>query len=404
MPETNSIPEVAKWRDLYPASLKEKPASFSDCLLAITSRFRSFFRKITQDVKPVWITGTVTGISKYQEDRWYVDLRGPEDAYIKAIVNPKLSGIEVFNICDALIIEGKFAFISRPNHLDQIQIQIEVLRSTTIPSKVDFLKRTSAKKTKPGKIQRIGIITSPNGKALSDFRSGFGEYLLRDISVEVEEVELGKSRSILERIQEADAKGYDVLVITRGGGIDLDLFNLPTMVEALRQCKSFTLSALGHADDDMIFDLNADMACSTPTAAGNELQKHINISRKGQRNTGWTPIVQPKENATGQRVDVAKVGPTPTKSAKPWISRLEDFNKSLWRWTSALWTSTWIALAALTCITILLYLLQNCALPAAKTGKAIWDQVHANKPKVISAGQQQLEKKNQGKELKRSSP
>ncbi len=393
MPDQSSFPEVAKWKDLYPESRKDKPTSFSDCLLAITSRFRSFFRKITNDVKPVWITGIVSGISKYQEDRWYVDLRGPEDAYIKVIVNPKSKTVEAFQICDTLIIEGKFAFISRPNHLDQIQIQIETTRSLTVKSKADYLERVRAKKPKPDKIERIGIITSPNGKALSDFHSGFGEYLQKTVSVEVEEVQLGKSGSILDRIREADAKGYDILVITRGGGIDLDLFNLPTMIEALRQCKSFTLSALGHADDDMIFDLNADMACSTPTAAGNELQKHINISRKGQRNTGWTPIVQPKENATAQRVDASRMGQQPVKSAKSMITQFEDFNKIFSRWTSALWKTTWITVAALTCITILLYLLKNCAIPAAKTGKEIWDQVHAHKPGVISAEQQIQEKK-----------
>ncbi len=386
MPEQSGFPEVAKWPDLYPESLKDKPAAFSDCLLAITSRFRSFFRKINQDVKPVWITGTVTGISKYQEDRWYVDLRGPEDGYIKAIVNPKLSGIEAFEICDTMIVEGKFAFISRPNHLDQIQIQIEAIRSTTVKSNVNYLGRVRPKKQKPDKIERIGIITSPNGKALSDFLAGFGEYLQRTVSVEVEEVHLGKSSSILARIQEADAKEYDVLVITRGGGIDLDLFNLPSMVETLRQCKSFTLSALGHADDGMIFDLNADMACTTPTAAGNELQKHINISRKSQRNTGPTPIFSGVHEVL-QRQTALMGNLRKDEQTTSWISRLEKFNKSLWRWTSALWKTLWITAVIITSLTILIYLVQHCAIPTARTGKEILDQLHSRKSKGISTDQ-----------------
>lgn len=404
MPNSNGTPEVTKWPDLFPASVKDTPTSFSECLLAITNRFRSFFRKITQDVKPVWITGTVTGISKYQEDRWYVDLRGPEDAYIKAIVNPKLAVIEAFQLCDTLIVEGNFAFISRPNHLDQIQIQIDVLRSSTIACKVDYSGRVGLKRRMPDKIERIGIITSPKGRAVSDFHSGFGEYLQRTVSIEVEEVQLGKSSSILERIQEADGKGYDVLVITRGGGIDLDLFNLPTMVEALRQCKSFTLSALGHADDDMIFDLNADTSCTTPTAAGNELQKHINISRKSQRNTGLVPTLSPVTGQAFQKSTSRLEIPRRDKQAMSLISRLEEFNKSLWRWASALWKTLWIAVAILSCLTILLYLVQHCAVPAAKTGKDIWDQTHAHKPKVISAEKQIPGKKSQGVNPKRSGP
>jgi len=404
MSNSDGVPEVAKWPDLYPESRKDKPSAFSDCLLAITNRFRSFFRDIAQDVKPVWITGTVTGISKYQEDRWYVDLRGPEDAYIKATVNPKLPGIEAFEICDTLLIEGKFEYVSRLPHLDQIQIQIAALKTLTTKSKVDYVKRVRPRKPRPEQIERIGIITSPNGKALNDFRSKFSDYLKRDISIEVEEVQLGKSSSILERIQEADSKGYDVLVITRGGGIDLDLFNLPSMIDALRQCNSFTLSALGHADDNMIFDLNADMACFTPTAAATELQMHINISRKSHRNTGWTPTRSPFANVSVQNQVASPEIPRKDEQAKSWISRLEGFNKFLWRWTCALWKLTWITVAILSCLTILLYLLQHCAIPAAKTGREIWDQVHAHKSKVILEEKQIQGKKSQGVNPKGSSP
>lgn len=159
------------------------------------------------------------------------------------------------------------------------------------------------------------------------------------------------------------------------------------MLDALRQCESFTLSALGHADDDMVFDWNSDMACSTPTAAGTALQKHINISRKSQRDTGWTPTVSPVANLV-QKAPVPMEIPRKGAQANTWISRLEEFNKLLWRWTCALWKTTWITVAILSSLTILLYLLQHCAIPAAKTGKEIWDQMHARKAKEISAEQQ----------------
>lgn len=412
MTRSNTAPEIAKWHDLYPASWKNKPASFSDCLTAITSRSRSFFREITLDVKPVWITGIVTGISEYKEDCWYVDLRGPEDAYIKAKVNRKLDDSEEFGICDTVIFEGKFIFISRTNHLDQIQIQFEVIRASTITCGVEYLERVRAKRLLPSKIERIGIITSPKGRAISDFHSGFGKFLPRTVSVEVEEVQLGKSSSILERIREADGKGYDVLVITRGGGTDLDLFNLPSLAEGLRQCKSYTLSALGHTDDEMVFDLNADLSCHTPTAAGTELQNHIHNSRKNQGNVGRdlpsipslpsVPFV-PESKPTFQEPAVPLDIPQKVEQGKSWISKLEDFNKSLWRWTCALWKMTWITVVFLSCLTVLLYFLQHCAIPAAKTGKEIWDQVHAQKPKVIPVEKKIPEKKSQGVNPKRSS-
>jgi hypothetical protein len=193
------------------------------------------------------------------------------------------------------------------------------------------------------------------------------------------------------------------LVITRGGGTDLDLFNLPSLAEGLRQCKSFTLSALGHADDEMVFDLNADLSCPTPTAAGSQLQNHIHNCRKNQRNAGWKPTSLPGANEVVQKPTAPLEIPQKEEQAKSWISKLEELNKSLWRWTCALWKTTWITVAILSSLTILLYLLQHCAIPAAKTGKEIWDQVHAQKSKVISAEKKILEKKSQGVNPKRSS-
>lgn len=385
MPDPNDPPEVAKWPGLYPASLPEKPAAFSDCLLAVTSRFHSFFRNITRDVKPVWITGTVTGITEYQPDRWYIELRGPEDAYLKAFVNPKAADIEEFDICDTLKVEGRFVFVSRRPHLDQIQIQFEIIRSVNLQSREDLFERIKARKPKPERIRRIGIITSANGKALSDFYSGFGEYLLKTVSVEVEGVALGNSSAILERIRVADSKGYDVLLIARGGGMDLDLFNLPAMIETLRQCRTFTLSAIGHTDDEMVFDLNADMACSTPTAAGNALQKHLNISRKAQKNPAGKGI----EPATLiEETKVAAVGRSPTSEPPhpiSWLSRIRSLSYSLGRWAWHTSRIVFFTAVILLCVTIFLHLLKNCALPAAKMGYGIWEQIHkkSSTPKTV---------------------
>ena len=376
MSESNGTPAMAKWPGLYPVSLPEKPASFADCLLAVTTRFSSFFRNITRDVKPVWITGTVTGISEYQPDRWYVELRGPNDAYLKAFVNPKADDIEEFDICDTLKVEGTFVFVSKPPHLDRIQIQFKIIRAVNLQSRKDLFERIKARKPEPDIIKRIGIVTSPNSKALSDFYSGLGEHLLKSVSVEVEDVMLGKSSSILEGIRTADSKGYDVLIITRGGGMDLDLFNLPLMIETLRQCQSFTLSAIGHTDDEMVFDLNADMACPTPHAAGSALQKHINISRKVQQNITEKSFEPSLPTTETKAVVVGHASAPEPKHAVSWLLRIKKLSHFLGQWT---WHSIRIVFFTsliLLCMTLFLYLLKNCAIPAAKMGKGIWEQVN----------------------------
>lgn len=157
--------------------------------------------------------------------------------------------------------------------------------------------------------------------------------------------------------------------------MDLDLFNLPAMVEAVRQCRSFTLSAIGHTDDEMVFDLNADMFCSTPHAAGSAIQKHLNILRKTRQNY---PVKndEPGPKSAENKTFVGESIPHP--ESRPMISGLQriqrlSYGLGQWAWHSA--RIVFFLAVILFFSTVLLQLLKSCALPAAKIGKEIWEQV-----------------------------
>ncbi len=62
----------------------------------------------------------------------------------------------------------------------------------------------------------------------------------------------------------------DVIVITRGGGSLEDLYGFSSeiVVEAIHDCKTCVISAIGHEIDFMLSDFVADIRAPTPSIAG----------------------------------------------------------------------------------------------------------------------------------------
>jgi exonuclease VII large subunit len=67
----------------------------------------------------------------------------------------------------------------------------------------------------------------------------------------------------LENLQDCD-----ILVISRGGGENLDIFNKPTIAEASLNLQPYFVTALGHKENSPLLQKVADKAFITPTALG----------------------------------------------------------------------------------------------------------------------------------------
>ena len=129
----------------------------------------------------------------------------------------------------------------------------------------------------PKYIKRLGVVTAPTGAAIHDIinvatrRNPFVEIILYPALVQGE----GAKESVCRGIRALDSLGdnnpsekIDVILIGRGGGSleDLWAFNEEEVAQAVFDCRTPIISAVGHETDTVITDYVADLRAPTPSA------------------------------------------------------------------------------------------------------------------------------------------
>ncbi len=130
---------------------------------------------------------------------------------------------------------------------------------------------STCKKPLPPFPKKIALITSATGAALQDMlrvasqRWPLVELVVVDVVVQGDTA----ARAIASAICHTDTKGFDIIVIGRGGGSieDLWAFNEEEVADALFHARTPTVSAVGHEIDWVISDYVADLRAPTPSAA-----------------------------------------------------------------------------------------------------------------------------------------
>jgi exodeoxyribonuclease VII large subunit len=132
------------------------------------------------------------------------------------------------------------------------------------------------KRALPRVPQRIAIITSPTGAAISDIlrtierRFSCAQALLYPVRVQGPEAAVEIAAAIAAvNVQARRLGGIDVIIVGRGGGSleDLWSFNEEVVARAILASVIPVVSAVGHETDVTIADLVADVRAATPTAA-----------------------------------------------------------------------------------------------------------------------------------------
>ncbi len=140
---------------------------------------------------------------------------------------------------------------------------------------------------------RIGVVTSPRGKAVHDIirtlrrRYPLAEVVIAGVQVEGE----GAVREIVRALEAiAGEPGIDVVILGRGGGSYEDLmpFNDEAVARAIAASTVPVVTGIGHEPDTSIADMVADLRASTPTAAAesvapdaSEVTRRLDAQRRG---------------------------------------------------------------------------------------------------------------------------
>lgn len=127
------------------------------------------------------------------------------------------------------------------------------------------------KKSIPFYPKRIGIVTARTGAAIQDMlqisarRNPYIQLILYPAIVQGEQA----VDSIVRGIRYLDQLGLDVMIVGRGGGSieDLWAFNEKAVAQAIFECQTPIISAVGHETDWTISDMVADLRAPTPSAA-----------------------------------------------------------------------------------------------------------------------------------------
>lgn len=134
------------------------------------------------------------------------------------------------------------------------------------------LMRPERKRALPAFPERIGVVTSPRGKAIHDIlrtlrrRYPAAEVVVAGVQVEGESA---ADQIVLGLEAVGREPGVDVVILGRGGGSYEDLmpFNAEQVARAVARCPVPVVTGIGHEPDTSIADMVADLRASTPTAA-----------------------------------------------------------------------------------------------------------------------------------------
>ena len=136
------------------------------------------------------------------------------------------------------------------------------------------------KKPIPKYPKKIGVATSNMGAAVEDIKNIISRRFPICELVIVATVVQGENakNDIVRSLEFLDGLGVDTIIVGRGGGSleDLQAFNTIEVAQAVYNCRTPVISAVGHETDYTICDFVADLRAPTPSAAAELAVPDIN--------------------------------------------------------------------------------------------------------------------------------
>ena len=221
--------------------------------------------------------------------------------------------VELTGLFSAYVPKGRMQFQVRSLTLageGSLRLQVATLARKL---ELEGLMRAERKRPLPKFPERIGLVTSPRGKAVHDVvrtlrrRYPLAELLFAGVTVEGERA----PADLVEGLERVAAEGAEVILLVRGGGSYEDLmpFNAELLARAIAACPVPVVTGIGHEPDTSIADMVADLRASTPTAAAEAVtpsREQISVAIARERRALAAALQNRLRSATSQVARLAE--------------------------------------------------------------------------------------------------
>jgi len=185
--------------------------------------------------------------------------------------------VYVFGAISLYTPRGEYKLIATeitPSGIGELQLAFERLKEEL--EKLGYFDE-SKKKPIPKYPKRVALITSKTGAALTDMlrvankRWKLTKFYLFDALVQGDGAaeDIARKIKIADNYRFSDNRGFDLIIVARGGGSKEDLwaFNERVVADAIFLANTPIISAIGHERDYLISDFVADKRAATPSNA-----------------------------------------------------------------------------------------------------------------------------------------
>ncbi|MGQ7956560.1 exodeoxyribonuclease VII large subunit [Pseudomonas sp. SP16.1] len=246
------------------------------------SQLNNRARLLLEDVfASIWVEGEISNLARPASGHIYFTLKDSQAQVRCALFRQNAARVrQALRDGLAVKVRGKVSLFEGRGDYQLILDAVEPAGDGALRLAFEALKEklgaeglfsTERKLALPAHPKRIGIVTSPTGAVIRDiisvFRRRAPQVQLTLIPTAVQGREA--TTQIVRALQLADARGFDALILARGGGSleDLWCFNEEAVARAVAACVTPIVSAVGHETDVSIADFVADVRAPTPSAA-----------------------------------------------------------------------------------------------------------------------------------------
>ena len=259
-------------------------------------------RLLLEDVfAQVWVEGEISNLARPASGHLYFSLKDSQAQVRCALFRQNAARVrQALRDGLAVRVRGKVSLFEGRGDYQLILDSVEPAGDGALRLAFEALKEklgseglfaAEGKRSLPAHPQRVGIISSPTGAVIRDiisvFRRRAPQVALTLIPTAVQGREA--TTQLVRALQLADARGFDALILARGGGSleDLWCFNEEAVARAVAACATPIISAVGHETDVTICDFVADLRAPTPSAAAellapdsSDLQRRLDSLRR----------------------------------------------------------------------------------------------------------------------------